>query len=356
MRYAIFDESNLESVLKAIGEATPEFKRFRYVELMAKSERGVVGKYRTLYFLFSEGPFELDIEPIEIFEVEIARDDGNFHKFRFGKYSIRDKILLDCDYRDELFLDYLPALLCEISSAKLMINDCNLRASHLAERESEIVREVTRISEKVKTLSIEKLEELSFEVSALRASFFSSYMLFKDDVEEIFSSIARASSISSFLGGLLREQIDELRNQLETISYFESRFEQTLSGVRDAFDVVHLRLEMLRGKENLELQKRTSALQAAAAIIEFVAVFYYSMKIWEAFLPVKEMPHWLSFSLLTAFTFTVVMYTEALGEYIRERRFSTKFVLLTLTLTALIILMATLPTLFSAASPLSGGH
>ncbi|AAB89018.1 MULTISPECIES: hypothetical protein [Archaeoglobus] len=356
MRYAIFDESNLERVLKAIGEASPEFRRFRYVELLAKSEKGVVGKYRSLYFLFSKEPFELDVEPIEIFEVEIEKDDGNFRSFRFGKYSLRDKLLLDCNFNEKLFYDYLPALLCEISSARLLIKDCNLRASHLAERESEIVKEITKISEDVKTLSIEKLEELSFEVSALRASFFSSYMLFKDDVEEIFSSIARASSISNFLGGLLKEQIDELRNQLETISYFESRFEQTLSGVRDALDVVHLRLEMLRGKENLELQKRTSALQAAAAVIEFVAVFYYSMKIWEAFLPVTEMPHWLSFSLLAAFTFTVVVYTEALGDYIRERKPSSKLVLLTLTLAILVILMATLPTLFSAASQLSGGH
>ncbi len=356
MQYIIFEEEDLERMLQGLKGATPAFHRYRYVEILAKTDRAVVGRYRKLFFAFMEEEFQTEIQPVEVIKVEIAKADNSFRKFRFGSYLLRDKLLLDCEYREEFFTDYLPALLCEIASAKLLIKDLNLRATHLAERETEIVREITELTEEIKTLSTTRLEELSFEVSSLRSSFFTSYMKFKDDVEEVFSSISRASSISIFLGGLLEEQIDELRRQLETISYFESRFEQTLSGVRDALDVVHLRLEMLRGKENLELQKRTSALQAAAAIIEFVAVFYYTLKIWESFLPVEEMPKWLSFFLLTFFTTAVVIYTDALGEYIRERKLSLKFVTLTIILIGAVILMITLPILFSAVSQPSGGH
>jgi hypothetical protein len=356
VQYILFDEENLENMLQSLEGVTPVFKRYRYVEILAKSEKALVGKYRKLLFVFTKEDFHTEVQPVDIIKAEIVKGDDSFRKFRFGRYVLRDKLLLDCKYEEEFFFDYLPALLCEITSAKLLIRDLNLRAAQLAEKETEIVREITELTEEVKTLSVKRLEELSFEVSSLRADFFTRYMKFKDDVEDVFSSISRASSISVFLGGLLEEQIDELRHQLETISYFESRFEQTLNGVRDVLDVVHLRLEMLRGKENLELQKRTSALQAAAAIIEFVAVFYYTLKIWESFLPVEEMPKWLSFSLLTFFTTAVVVYTETLGEYIRERRVSLKFALLTIVLIGAVILMIVLPILFSAASQLSGGH
>ena len=127
---------------------------------------------------------------------------------------------------------------------------------------------------------------------------------------------------------------------------YESRFEQTLDGVRDALEVVHLRLEMFRSKENLELQKRTSALQAAAAIVEFVAVFYYTMKVWESFLPVKEMPPQISFLLLALFTTAVVIYTDVLAEFIRERKFNKKFLLFSITLLIILISMAVFPIYF----------
>lgn len=348
MLYLLFNQEELENVLSELKNPRPTFKRYRYAEILAETEDSdVVGKYRNTVFVFTTRELNLSVEALEKIEIEIIPDDGSFKPFRFGKYSYTDKILIDTEYRDNLFHDYLPALLSEITTARILIKDCYLRVVQMAKKEAKIVKDVTKLSEEAKTLSSEKLEELSFEVSALRSSFFTSYMHFKDAVEEIFSAISRARSISSFLDGMLAEKINELRSELETISYYESRFVQTLMGIRDALDVVHLRLEMLRGKENLELQKRTSSLQAAAAIIEFVAVFYYTLKIWETFLPIKNMPPSISFTLLAAFTTLVVLYTETLGEYIRERKIGRRFVLLTLLLLLSLLLMASVPNLFS---------
>ncbi len=349
MEYLLFAQNDLENVLSEIKKAKPAFKRYRFAEILAEFEYGIVGSYRDIVFLFTTRELTLSAEPLERVAVEISEDDGSFKPFRFGKYRYDDELLIDTEFREDLFHDYLPALLSEMAMARILIKECSMRAMHLAEKETEIVKEITKLSEETKTLSPERIEELSFEVSALRVEFFSGYMHFKDTVEEVFSALSRAERISGFLGGMLGEKIQELRSELETISYYESRFEQTLAGVRDALDVVHLRLEMLRGRENLELQKRTSALQAAAAIIEFVAVYYYTMKIWESFLPVKEVPASISFSLLAAFTTVVVIYTEALGEYIKERKITAKFISLSLLLLAILILMVSLPTLFSKA-------
>jgi len=349
VEYLIFSGNELEDVLSGIKDAKPAFRRYKYVEILAQFDGGVVGKYGNIVFILAEREPPIEKEPLERFAVEISKDDGSYKPFRFGKYRYEEKLLIDTEFREDLFYDYLPALLPEIARAKTLTNECNIRASHLADRETKIVREVIKLSEEAKTLDAKRLEELSFELSSMRAEFFSGYMNFKDVVEEIFSAILRAERISNFLGGMLEEEMSEMKTELERMKYYESSFEQTLAGVRDALDVVHLRLEMLRGKENLELQKRASALQAAAAIIEFVAVYYYTMKIWENFLPVEEMPSIISFSLLFAFTTIVVILTEAIGEYIKDRKVTMRLALLSILLLITLALMIYLPILFSKA-------
>jgi len=349
VEYLIFSGRELEDLLLKVNKAKPAFKRYRYVEILAEFDGGVVGKYHDIVFIFTARELLIDLEPLERFFVEISEDDGTFKPFRFGKYRYEGKLLMDADIREDLFYDYLPALLSEIAKARTLIKECSIRVSHLVSRETKIVREVMKLSEIAKTMDPEKLEEVSFNVSSMRTEFFSGYMHFKEIVEEVFSAILRAERISKFLDGMLEEEIAGMKKELERMKYHESSFEQTLEGVRDALYLLHLRLEMLRGKENLELQKRTSALQAAAAVIEFVAVSYYTLKIWESYLPVKYMPATISFSLLIAFTTIVVILTDAIGEYIKDRKVTKKLTLLSILLLTTFALMVYLPILFSEA-------
>ncbi len=319
-------------------EAKPTFKKYRFVELLAESDTSYVGRYRNVVFVLTH--HELSLEPLD--EIEVVFGSGE-KEFRFGKYTLNDELVLETEFKEDLMLDCLPALLAEIAVAKTLVKECIIRANQMSEEERKIVKEVARLSEEAKSLSPAKLEELSFEVLKLRNSFFSGYMRYKDTVKEVFSSITRASRISILLGNMLSEKLSELRAELENLRYFESIFEQTLAGVRDAFNVVHLRLEMLRDKEGIEIQRRTSALQAAAAVIEFVAVYYYTMKIWQTFLPVERLPNYLSFTLLATFTTLVVLCTEVLGRYISDRKVTGKLILVSSLLALNVLLMIVLP-------------
>ncbi len=346
MRYLIFHSDDLKNILEKLREAKPVFRKFAFTEILAEFDDGIVGKYKNAIFVLIEKD-SIDIEPVYTLEVEIAMlKDGR--EFKHGKYVFESgKLMIDSSFTPSLFYDILPAIISEIAVSEILVKDCKTRAEHLFKKEAEIVEEITYMSEEARTFSSERLEELSFKVSELRAAFFTSYMRFKRALEEAFESISHARKISSSINGLLEEKLREIEEELNILNYYESRFEQMLNGIRDALDVVHLRLEMLREKENLELQKRTSALQAAAAVIEFVAVYYYTLKIWESFLPIENMPPQLSFFLLAIFTSVVVIYTDILGEFLRTRMLSRKFLLATTSLVMILVLMVLLPIFFS---------
>ncbi|MET1124008.1 MAG: hypothetical protein ABWW66_01935 [Archaeoglobaceae archaeon] len=344
MKYSFFARSELEELLSSLKGAKPKFRAMRRVELIAEFEGGVVGRYGDLLFVFGE--FE-GLEPLKTIEVELS-SGGDFKPFAYGRYKIGEKIFIDSEFRDELFYDALPALLAEIARAEVVAKECDARALHLKERERSILAEVARLTKEAERADRVELESLPFRVTEMRSDFFSSYMQFRDALGELQSSVYRAEVISTELGGLLAEMIEELKFELEKLSLLSANFRDTLEGIENTLDVVHLRIEMIRGEENLELQRRTSALQAAAAVIEYVAVFYYTMKIWESFLPVKDMPEYASFTILAFFSLLVVLYTEALGDYLVERRVTKKLVAETAMLVAILVLMAIAPTLLAA--------
>ncbi len=356
--YLVFHSEDIEDVLKAIGNARPVYRRYRFVEIIAEFDGGFVGKYADVIFVMTSKPVEFDafnVEPVGNVSVHVA-EEGELDEFeglsgyRFGRYSssmagdtVELIVEVEREHLQQMLFDYIPSILSDTIIAGVLLKDCYLRASQMAVEENRIMSEIAALSEKVAEADIETLRKLSFEVSSLRTSFFAKFVRLKGQIEKAFESVARAKKVSSQLYGFLSDVIDELTLDIQTLGYYESRFEQTLLGVRDVLDVVHLRLEMLSSVENLELQKRTSSLQAAAAIIEFVAVYYYTLKIWESFLPVKSAPPVLSFSILAAFTTLVVVYTDALGEYLRERRMSKKLVILTVMLLLTVILMVFVP-------------
>jgi len=221
----------------------------------------------------------------------------------------------------------------------VLAKDARLRAEYLTKEETKIIKEISKILEGAKTLSVSKLEELAYSISALKGSFFSAYMQFKDELEEISSALIRAREYSLKLDKIFYEQIEFVERDLESLRQYESSFESTLNGVRDALDTVHLKLESLHRKENLELQRKTSSLQAAAAVIEFIAVFYYSMGIWSKFVDLSPLPKWLTFSLLAALSTLVVLCTEAVGEVLTSKKFSRKFYFVTVMLALVIFTM-----------------
>jgi hypothetical protein len=327
-------------------------KNINTLKYFAANEDLVLGKYGNIAFIVSRKPLEIACDCLKKVTVEITKADETFKDFKFGKFKTEDeyftRIRIDAEFNKELFYDLIPALQIELLKADILLNECNLQAEMLSKEESEIIKEVSKLSDIAKKSSnVSELENILSEVSTHHVGFFRKFMHFKDVNEELFSAITKFEMISRNLGGWFVEKIDKLKDFHERLRYFESKFEQTLNGIRDLFTLVSLRLDMLRNREYLDLQRRTASLQAAAAVIEFVAVFYYTLKIWEYFMPIEEIPAFVSFTLLTVFTALIVVFTEIFGELIRERKKSKRFVIMIAILIVVILLMYYVPTLFS---------
>ena len=251
------------------------------------------------------------------------------YRFRYGKYAYRGKVLVvDCELEgeqfEELFYEKLPAMFCYQKMCEDFLKKCLEEATSLSEFESEIFEKISSVSVSAVKADVLELERIMDEMAEWHSRFFSEFMKFKELNERLFEAIAGYERMCRELQ-IKPKSYEEER----TLEYYESKFEQTLNGLRDLFSLMSLRLDTLRNREYLDLHRKTSSLQIAATVIEFVAVYYYTMKIWEHF-SVKKLPLAVEFFLLFAFTVLVIMLTDVVGEYIRFGRVGLKGWLVTL--------------------------
>jgi len=344
---SIYRKKDGEEILKALKNLKPSFRAEGECEIIASDNDGrvSVGRYRDLIVVMSDKAINAGSEPLNTFRIEFEKVEMG-KDFYYGKYRLEnDALSIETKKDTKKMIEILPPLLSEITVSRILISDASVKAEYLTKEETNIINKITEILEGAKSLSIMKLEELAFSVSSLKGSFFSSYMRYKDELEEISYSLIRAQRLSEKAGKLLYDEIEELKRELSILRQYESSFESTLNGVRDALDTIHLKLESLHRKEDLEMQRKTSSLQAAAAVIEFIAIFYYTLGIWSKYADLHSIPKWITFSLLTALSFLMVVYTEIFGEIIARRRIERKFYVVT-ALTALTILAMFYVTLF----------
>jgi hypothetical protein len=347
-------ESVFEEIKNKGVALKPVFKKLKHIEIVAEGEGIVVGKYENVFFVSSTEEIEFESDAIDLLEIEIVDEDG-LENFKFGKYSIEEddhtKLKLRVEFSEDLFYDLIPAQQILFTKVKIFTNQLKLQAEVMSKEETRILKEVSYLSERAKTCeNVYELEDVLQEVSTFHMDFFRKFSQFKDVNEELFSSIVNLEVVTDMLGGWYANRIKEIKEFHQSLIYFESKFEQTLNGIRDLFSLISLQLDISRNRENMDIQRRTSSLQAAAVVIEFVAVLYYSLKVWEYFVDIDVMPKWLSFSLLIAFTVMVVAYTEVLAEIVRTKKSSPIFVTATLSLILVIVLMYVVPSIiFSGA-------
>lgn len=361
--YLFFHDDDMENVVNLLKNLNislkNKFKKYKHVTAVATNENVFLGKYENIVFIVLTQSLELDYEFLKEVTVEITDPEDTFYESRLCNFAVEEdgaKIKIDRDDED-LIYDFIPATEVEMIKSEILLNECNLQADVISKEETHIINEVRKLSDNAKEAStVSELEAILSEVSELQVDFFKKFMNFKDINEEMYSAVMQYDVFARNLGGWFSEIAGNFKDYFDKLKYFESKFEQTINAVRDLFTLLSLRLDMLRNSEYLELQRRTSSLQAAAAVIEFVAVFYYTMKIWGYFLPLEGMPSPLSFSLLAVFTTSIVAYTEAISGMIREEGINIKFVLLTLLLAVILVLMVILPLTFSGGVSPSGAH
>ncbi len=337
----------IDGLKKSGVDLKPKFKKYRYAEVIAVNKDLILGKYENIPFIISREEIDVPLDFLKKITVEVTPADKTFNESKFGKFKVEEgKIKLDTESSEELFYDLIPALQIEGLKSETLLREGNLQAEMISDEEGRIMRELSDLCDRARGSGISGLEEILSEVSEVHVDFFRRLTHFKDVIQRASSSVTRLEAISR-MANLFSDQVSDLRESLETLKYLESKFEQTLIGIRDLFTLVSLRLDTLRNREYLDLQKRTASLQAAAAVIEFVAVYYYTLKIWAYFMPVEKIPALISFTLLFVFTSSVVIFTEVFGELIREKRPSKRFVFTISLLVAVIVLMCYMPALFS---------
>jgi hypothetical protein len=359
LNYTFFHSDDLDSLVQELRNRgivlRPVFKKFEFTEIFAGSDGLILGKHENVVFTVSEEDIDFRTEYLEKMKVVLTKADDGFVEFRFGKYRIEEKeyieLKLETEFDERLFHDLIPAQQIQYTKARIFAEQLSLQAEVMSKEETRIIKEVSILSDRAtECYDVSELEKILQEVSAIHMDFFRKFSQFKDVNEELFSAVIKMELLTDKIKGWYGEKIKELRDYHQSLIYFESKFEQTLNGVRDLFSLISLQLDMNRNRENIELQKRTSSLQAAAVVIEFVAVLYYSLKVWEYFVPIEVMPKWLSFLLLTSFTVSVVAYTEVLAGLVRKRYISTHFVIATLLVVTILILMYAVPSIiFSKA-------
>ncbi|AIY90316.1 hypothetical protein [Geoglobus acetivorans] len=324
MELSIFHAEELEDVLNSIPDLKPSFRKLGNVEVIAENKEVRVGKYRNYVIVLSSGELEFENAPIETFRI-VLRELENGRDFQFGTYRFEENTVEIQPEREMDFLELSP-IFSELAALKTLSIDAGNRGEFLSKEETKIIDRTVRILENAGTMDISVLEDLAFELSSLKGKFISRYMKFKDEIEEIGQSLIRFKSLSRKYGHFLYELTPEYEDVLSNLRYYEMSFDQTLRSVRDSLETIHLKLESIQRRETLELQKRTSALQVAAAVIEFIVVFYYTMGIWSKYADLSMLPKWLSLLTLTVLSATVPLLTEAFGEYLLERRVGRKLV------------------------------
>jgi multisubunit Na+/H+ antiporter MnhB subunit len=120
--------------------------------------------------------------------------------------------------------------------------------------------------------------------------------------------------------------------------------------VKNAIDVIRMKISIERGRETIELQHESISLQVAAGFIEFIVVFYYTLNSWKilAGKVFSTLSPGVILITLTAFSSSVVLFTHAVAAARKEKK---RFTAEMATSLGLILLFTSLMFLLTLKSP-----
>jgi len=136
---------------------------------------------------------------------------------------------------------------------------------------------------------------------------------------------------------------------LEELNYDREDYILAQQKVKNAIDVLRMKISVERGRETVELQEESISLQVAAGFIEFIVLFYYTLNSWKilgekAF---SLLPSWVLLLTVTGFCSSVVVFTHSVAQARKEKKkLSSEMALSLLFMVVFIVLMflATLKT------------
>lgn len=139
----------------------------------------------------------------------------------------------------------------------------------------------------------------------------------------------RQSEFSNYCERLFEEHLELLADEQRSLHL-------SLESAGAAIDLVQTKVELFRGNEAMALQTQTKellnqnvkiqnellSLQLAAGVIEFVLIFYYSLKSWDGILTYKltDLIHPLvKLGTVSTFSLSLVVFTHFVANKIRKK-------------------------------------
>ncbi|RMF91038.1 MAG: hypothetical protein D6733_02320 [Methanobacteriota archaeon] len=113
----------------------------------------------------------------------------------------------------------------------------------------------------------------------------------------------------------------ETEGLIKTLKEDETSISYAIKNTKTAIDTVRTNVDLLRSRENILLQEKGVSYQVAAAVLEFIIIFYYSIASWEHLIGAHRMeliPPTLRFISIFLFTTLAVVLTHYVGESYRE--------------------------------------
>lgn len=140
---------------------------------------------------------------------------------------------------------------------------------------------------------------------------------------------SKPSELSHYYEKLFEEQLELLNSEQESLRLSQENASAAIS-------IVQTKVELFRGNEEMALQTQTKelldqnvhvqnellALQLATGVIEFVLVFYYTLKSWEGLLPEKLtyiIHPLIKLGTVSAFALSLVMFTHFIANKIKKK-------------------------------------
>ncbi len=206
---------------------------------------------------------------------------------------------------------------------------CESRASRLLDDRGESLADFERLVKELCLVYVELARYLEWVNSRVS--------MLKEDLHELSGEVRWLVSGED---EVFSERIERHRYALETLMYERENFILAHQKVKNALDVVGMRIEIERGRETVELQQESISLQVAAGFIEFIVVFYYTLNSWkilgrEGF---AALPAWVVLLVLTAFSSSVVLFTHAVAVARRRGRSFTPHMAASIALLVLVAL------------------
>ncbi len=166
---------------------------------------------------------------------------------------------------------------------------------------------------------VEKLSFIYIELAQYLEWVSSTITTLRDDIHELEEEI---KSLITGEDEIFSESLNSYAYALDVLMYERENFILAQEKVKNAIDVIRMKISIERGRETIELQHESISLQVAAGFIEFIVVFYYTLNSWKilAGKVFSTLSPGVILITLTAFSSSVVLFTHAVAAARKEKK------------------------------------